>query len=350
MTNQQEQLEVFDEKEEKIEEEENEEEGIEYAVTTLGTDWTLEVLCKKIERKDIYIPDFQRGIVWNEVKKSKLIDSFLRGFPVPNIFLYKNSENKHAVIDGQQRLWAVKEFFNDGYELKKVSKEWEGMKFSQLSPSNRLKLEDSVIRATIVSSITPENPKIIFRIFERLNTGGVTLYDQEIRNGVWGGKLNNALKELNKDQNWRSLLGKSDPDKRFKDIEMILRFFALVEKWEEYKKPMNEFMTDYLSKAVDEEKIEIQSLFKKTIEIIYNQLGGGAFKLEKNINKAFFDSVSVGIGLCLQENCLSLEKIKENFEKLRLDDELRKISSDTTTDTKNVKRRIEIAYNIFKND
>lgn len=337
----------FDEKIEKDEEETNSEEE-NYEVSTQGTDWTLEVLSIKITKGDIGVPKFQRKTVWDIVKRSKLIDSFLRGFPVPNIFLYKGSDNKLAVIDGQQRLFAIKDFFDGKYKLKKIGEEWNDKFFSELSASDKLKLEDSVIRATIISSITPENPELIFRIFERLNTGGVKLNDQEIRNGIWGGILNDELIKLNLNENWRSLLGSKNIDNRFKDVEMILRFFALFEEIENYRKPLNEFLTNYLSLYKDDVKDDVKDYFIQTIDIIHTKIGVNAFRLEKTINKAFFDAISVGIAVNIKNDTLNTEKLNENYIQLKEKLITEELVSNSTTSTKTLNRRIKLAIEQFK--
>jgi hypothetical protein len=98
--------------------------------------------------------------------------------------------------------------------------------FQELTPELQRKLNTSVIRVMNVQQIKPnDNKSSIYYIFERLNTGGTRLSSQEIRNVVYGGLFNNGLKELNKDPNWRILIGKPNEDKRQKDVELVLRFF-----------------------------------------------------------------------------------------------------------------------------
>ncbi len=156
------------------------------------------------------------------------------------------------VVDGQQRLRTIYYFlrgtFEDGtpFRLTSVKQEWEGKSYSDLSEQDKRKLKNSILRATIFEQTDPQDHSSVFEIFERLNTGGMALTLQEIRNCVISGSLNKFLEDLNNHVSWRTLLNKSSPDSRMKDIEMMLRFFALKEGWVHYKKPMKDFISEFM--------------------------------------------------------------------------------------------------------
>src|SRR6266702_8126606 len=78
--------------------------SLEFTIATYPTDFTLEILAQKLAKEEIEIPPFQRGFVWSKAQASLLIESFMMGLPVPQIFLYTDEDQKLLVVDGQQRL------------------------------------------------------------------------------------------------------------------------------------------------------------------------------------------------------------------------------------------------------
>src|SRR5690606_38523425 len=139
------------------------------------------------------IPPFQRNYVWDVVKASRLIESFLLGLPVPGVFLYKEKKtNRLQVIDGQQRITSALRFFAGAFEdrvfrLKGVQSRWDGKAFEELDEADRFQLSDTVLRATVVQQLDPDDDSSVYHVFERLNTGGVNLNPMEVRKCVYFG-------------------------------------------------------------------------------------------------------------------------------------------------------------------
>ena len=169
-----------------------------YDITSFGADFDVEGLVKRIKRGDILVPEFQRGYVWNIHMASRFIESLLLGLPVPGIFLAKESDtNRMVVIDGLQRLKTLQYFYEGLYyrnfdrskpkafELTRVQPEFEGRSYDTLNEYDRIRLNDSIIHATIVKQESPdEGNTTIYHLFERLNNGGLKLAPQEIRTAV----------------------------------------------------------------------------------------------------------------------------------------------------------------------
>ena len=167
----------------------------EYEISTYPADFTLEVLYQKWNANEFIIPEFQRSFVWKQVQASKLIESFLVGLPVPAVFLYtERKSQKYFVIDGQQRLKSIFYFFEGYYDeetnnhrrvfhLKGLSPEskFHGKKFDDLRDEDKRKLNNSVLRSFVVQQLNPDDDTSMYHIFERLNTGGTFLTNQEIR-------------------------------------------------------------------------------------------------------------------------------------------------------------------------
>lgn len=337
---------------EKIESEE-EDEGIDtavYKINTYGADFVLQTLVDKIKDREIVVPPFQRKFVWTPKKASKLIESFLLGLPVPQIFLYRSSKSESLlVVDGQQRLRTLEYFwegkFDEGkpFFLTNVKPQWEGKTFQTLEESDKRRLKNCVLRATVFEQTDPKDNRSIFEIFERLNTGGVLLTPQEIRNCIIRGRINYFLEELNKYSTWRTLLGKPKPDLRMRDIEMIIRFFALLEDWEKYKKPMKDFIEEFMEKNKDlskEREEKLSKIFKETMDIIKEKMGERAFKLKSGINISVFDSISVAIATPGNKRA---QDLKESYKNLIENKAYLTTIEKSTTDTDRVKSRIKLA-------
>lgn len=337
------------------EEEDKEEDSATYRINTYGADFTLQTLVEKIKDKDITLPPFQRKYVWKKIQASKLIESFLLGLPVPQIFLYRSEKSESLlVVDGQQRLKTI-EFFWKGifwddtpFRLIGVKTQWEGKTYTELPEPDKKRLKNSVLRATIFEQVEPEDNKSIFEIFERLNTGGILLNAQEIRNCVIRGKINKFLEELNKYPNWRRLLGKDHPDLRMNDIEMILRFFSLFYGWEKYKRPMKDFIRSFMenNKNLDEKKQEeLAKLFKETTDIVISEIGERAFFHKRGINISLFDSIYVALAT-LKNN--RAQDLRESYELLKTNPTYQGNISKSTTDIDRVQGRIKLAISTLK--
>ncbi len=164
-----------------------------YSITSYGADYPVDALVKRIEDSSILIPDFQRKYVWKQPQASRFIESLLLGLPVPGVFLEKEpGKQRLLIIDGQQRLLTLYYFYEGIFEptgrsfsLTGVQSQFEGLTYKTLSVEDRLRLDDAIIHATVVRQDEPTDDRgSIYHVFERLNTGGTPLSDQEIRTCV----------------------------------------------------------------------------------------------------------------------------------------------------------------------
>jgi uncharacterized protein with ParB-like and HNH nuclease domain len=331
-----------------------------YNITSYGADFPVDGIIKRLTDKSptIYIPPFQRNYVWTLKQASRFIESLLLGLPVPGVFLSKEDpSSKLLVIDGQQRLKTL-QFFYDGifkgksFELEGVQEKFEGKTYKSLSPEDRLRLDNSIIHATIVRQDVPtDDESSIYHIFERLNTGGTQLQPQEIRACIYAGKFNEALNELNKHQPWRNVYGK--PNNRLKDIELILRFFALYFNFDKYQRPMKEFLNDYMGKNKElkiNSKDELTKIFTSTIDVISSSLSNSAFRPERALNAAVYDAVMIGLAKRINKKgqVNDLAEFKGKYLDLLSDDDFIGAYKTATSDEENVKKRMELATEAFK--
>ncbi|TNE58201.1 MAG: DUF262 domain-containing protein [Alphaproteobacteria bacterium] len=262
-------------------------------------DTTLQGYQEMWDRGELSVPEFQREFIWDQVKASKLIESFLLGLPVPGVFLFKERESsKYLIIDGQQRITSIVSFLKGVihdrvFRLKNVDRRWEGRTFKELSESDRFTLTGRVLRATIIQQISPDDKTSIYHIFERLNTGGVNLNPMEIRQCVSYGPFVQVLKDMNEDASWRKLIGKDNIDKRLRDVELILRCLALSINADNYEKPMKGFLNKYMERerANPSDYEQLKTNFSNTCTEIISCLGEKPFNLRGRLNYGLLDSI-----------------------------------------------------------
>jgi uncharacterized protein with ParB-like and HNH nuclease domain len=329
----------------------------EYQILTYPADYTLEVLISKLHANEIETPPFQRGYVWKPAKAERLIESFLLNLPVPPVYLYTEQETKKLlVIDGQQRLKSILYFF-DGFfgEAKRGKRnifrldslheksKWYQKGFEDLSDAEKRDFKSKVLRAFIVEQVSPKDDTSVYHVFERLNTGGMLLNNQEIRNSLYHGVFNDLLKDLNKLDDWRKILGKKTPDQRQKDVELVLRFLAMHFDLKNYIKPMKDFLSAFMAKhrkLSSQRSAEFREVFVSTCSSVKSALGERPFSRGAGLNAPIFDSVYVAFAA----NLSRLPKnVKERFTKLLKDKDYQNATRNATTDESVVKQRIRIA-------
>lgn len=321
-----------------------------YEIFSYGADYTLSVLYEKMNNDEIITPGFQRRYVWKKGQASRLIESFLLGLPVPGIFLTREQKSGNfIVIDGQQRLVTCKAFrdkifplTSDPFKLTDVKEKWLDKTYDELDSADRKRFNDSILRATIIQQQKPNDNTSVYHIFQRLNTGGTPLYNQEIRNSLYYGPLNNLLKQLNEHETWRDLFGIPRQNPRMKDEELILRFFALYFNYHKYKKPMNEFISKFMEEYRDpgkEELKQMEELFIKTITLINDKIGKQAFRPKGSINTAAYDSVMYIVATYFES---LRDDLRMQIRSLFHDSKYTDTISLATTDEQTVQKRMEI--------
>ncbi|USR91556.1 DUF262 domain-containing protein [Phormidium yuhuli AB48] len=347
-----------------------------YSITSYNADYPVDGLVKRIQRQDIYIPDFQRSYVWKKEQASRFIESLLLGLPVPGIFLAKEPEtNKLIVIDGQQRLKTLQYFYEGIFPIKsdenkqthfrlsKVAEQFDGKGYEDLSANDQRQLDDSILPATIVRQEEPQEEfsTSMYYIFERLNTGGTQLSTQEIRASIYYGEFNQLLNELNQHEIWQKIFQgdessrKPDPSKRMKDCELILRFIALNFAIDSYKKSMKEFLNQFMKTNRNLQRysaLEIKGVFENTINTIYQALGERAFRPRRGLHAAVFDAVMVGVANRLKQGEVQQKSLLQNAYNELLENHKfleSSINSRQMTNIRNVKNRIDLATQKFQN-
>ena len=334
------------------EDEDYESSPADYTISTYPADFTLEVLHSKWRAGDFRIPEFQRAFVWKLVQASKLIESFLVGLPVPPVFVYTERESQQfLVIDGQQRLRSIF-YFYEGYfgeetrgnrpvfRLTGLSPEsrFEGKTFEDLREEDQRRLNNAVLRSFVVQQLDPNDDTSMYHIFERLNTGGTLLTNQEVRNSVYQGKFVESLVALNQIPEWRKILGKDTPDRRKRDIELLVRFLAMRDR-SGYQKPMKDFLSTFMRKNRDasiEALTASEQIFQSTCSRLIAALGERPFHVRAGLNAAVYDAVMVAFS----EHLGAVPPdIKDRYGRLLKDDGFDGNTRHGTTDVDTIRGR-----------
>jgi len=306
-------------------------------------------------------PDFQRDVVWSNASKTRFIDSLIKQLPIPSMCIsldYRTDER--LVIDGLQRISSIISFLtNDNWKLSKLDdidpkisgKTVEYIKDKFASIFDRV--ENLTIPITVLRCdySKKSHKQYLFTIFHRLNTGGNKLTNQEIRNCIYGGKLNTLLRELVKYENFRLMLNLEDEATyRFAYEELILRLFAFSEERKRYKGGLANFLNNYMddNRSLDDVEIERKRHnFERTINLFYLRILN-AQPLPK-ISKTTTEAIIVGI----YSNINNLETLEDShlrgmFHNLR-NDELFSLENlkEGLSGREKVQKRLERAVNIF---
>lgn len=254
----------------------------EYDVTSVPNDFNIRTIYDFVDSGVVTMPGFQRNYVWDQKRASKLIESLIIGLPIPQIFLYEESRNKFSVIDGQQRLMSIFYFKKKRFprlerraSLRKIIDAKGGVPAEvmaddhyftnfnlqlaaslpgQVNRFNKLNYDTlgeyqatfdlRTVRNVVIRQNSPEDDddSSIYEIFNRLNSGGVNLTPQEIRVSLYHSRFYEMIDRLNQLPKWRQLVGQEEPDLHAKDIEILLRAFAMLWYSSEYKPSMTRFL------------------------------------------------------------------------------------------------------------
>lgn len=294
-------------------------------ITTQAYDKSVSDLIRMIEDKDITLdPEFQRSYIWDNKKASMLIESIILNVPIPVIYVSQESDDTWTVIDGLQRLFSLKRFFDGKFKLSglEVLTELNKQDINTLNVRSARMLKNGLLRVIMITHDSNEDIK--YDVFMRLNTGSVHLTEQELRNCLYRGSFNQLLKELVKNEKWLSLLGLKEPHKRMADREMILRFMALEHQWnsqsmivEGYKGRMKTFLNNFMNNNKNMSKdvcANHKKQFESVVETVIDIFGVTAFKKmsfegspERTINRAIADTIMVSLSL-FDRDALLLKK------------------------------------------
>ncbi len=296
-------------------------------------EYPIEILVQKYmdgiedDTNEIFIPDYQREMAWDEDNQSKFIESVLLGLPVPYIFVADvsgdNNENeidaRLEIIDGTQRIRTLARFTNNELELNNLQKltTLNNFKFKDLPLSRQRKFNRTTIR--IIRIIEDADEEIRRDVFERINSGSVPRNKMENIRGSHPGAFLDLIEKLSKNATFHNLcsfsqiqINRSDPQ------DYILRFFAFLNNYQNYPLDTNkDFLYQYLIeknkelKSLPQPNLEIRKMrdeFNEMINFIDKYLPDALHiflrfqSTHKPTTRIKFESITVGVALALREN------------------------------------------------
>jgi hypothetical protein len=280
-------------------------------------------------------PDFQREVVWKPADQTRFIDSLIKQLPIPSMcFAQDYKAQKWIVIDGLQRISTIAKFLEGGdwklSDLEDIDPDLRGKSVAAIKTTKAslhqyyTRVENLTIPITVLRcDFTKRNHMdFLFTIFHRLNTGGIKLNNQEIRNCIYGGTLNNQLKELDRHKNWR-ILNKMTKDSsyRFTKQELILRFFAFYERRSKYEGHLAKFLNDFMhdNRNPNEASLERRrKLFTETVDQITVKIFDN--KSPRKMPITMIEALMIGISSNIETvKELSASTMKGRYAKLMAD-------------------------------
>jgi hypothetical protein len=280
-------------------------------------EWPIEVLVEKFtngretDTSEIFIPDYQREMVWSARQQSRFIESILIRLPVPFIFAADVGSGDRAgtleIIDGSQRLRTLDNFLCNKLSLQDLVRltAANGMRFSDFSKPRQLRFKRSSMRVIELTDQADEQARR--EMFDRLNSGGSKLTSMEVRRGVEDGPFMKMITEWAGNDMFKAMVPLSERNAKRKEYEeLALRYFAYANNYKAFQKSVDSFLTDYLkdrNKHVTPAEIETMSgEFERSLQFVSQHFPNG-FKRDgyNTVPRIRFEAISVGVTLAMRE-------------------------------------------------
>jgi hypothetical protein len=344
--------------------EEAERQIVEYSRTVkfTVTEYSFEFIVQKLTTDRYYVPAYQRELVWTPAKQAKFIESVLMGLPIPFVFFWQDKDGRMEIVDGSQRLRTIRDFMADKLKLRDLETipAVNGFRFSDLPKSRQRKFEETPIRVIILDNTTDAVTRT--EMFARINTGGTTATDAEVRRGSLPGPFMDLIVELAVEPTFVELTPISQQlvDKRERE-ELVTRFFAYLESFDPalseglgdiptYKEEPRRFYFTFVKQMNDRIAAEIEANgasaaleamradFAGALNFIQSVSPHGFTKSEtgNQVPRVRFESIAVGSALALRVDPSVAERVTDITPLLDSD----QFSEATKSDAANVKSKL----------
>ena len=306
-------------------------------------------------------PDYQRKFRWDDERQSLLVESIFLGIPVPSLFMATNADSTWEVIDGLQRTSTIIRFVADldSKARQKIGKmDYLRLKgLEKLSEMNGLTVEDLPYSLKLDFLMKPikvitlsdkSEPQVRFDLFQRLNTGGITLTDQEIRNCVYKGSFNDFIKRLSQDNRLHSLVAK--PPKASQDgtyEELVLRFFAYLYNRDLFVHNVKDFLNLFMKWASNHyDEREYEQIYNKELDESSGLEHGIVKTVGRNsTSTVLWEAVTVGAAETLRNGKEHLNL--DGFYDWVADEDFNRLITGATNSRPMIDRRIEFTRTKF---
>lgn len=270
-------------------------------------DYTIDFLIQQFRNDEFYIPDeYQRQYIWNEEDKNRFIESILLGLPIPLMFFSDTEDGRCEIIDGAQRTQAMEEFMSGDLVLGGLKKltSLNGFSYEDVPAYFRKKYDKTNMRIIVLSDDT--TLEIRQEIFNRINTTGREANPSEIRRGSFRGPFMDFLMECTKDLVFKEVCPISETmSKRYEQLELVIRFFAFLNRYEQFTHRVDTFLDKYIEDVKDSfEKDKMKEEFDRTMKFVkkYFPYGFAKSANAKSTPRVRFEAIAVGVALALREN------------------------------------------------
>lgn len=309
-------------------------------------------------------PEFQRDIVWKGPDQTRFIDSLIKQLPIPSMcFAQDHKAQKWIVIDGLQRISTIVRFLEGGdwnlSTLEDIDQNIAGKSVAAIKTSDTSlhhyysRVENLTIPITVLRCDFKKKSHMeyLFTIFHRLNTGGMKLNNQEIRNCIYGGSFNRLLKDLDQYPAWRRVNKmRAGQSYRFAKQELMLRFFAFFDLYESYAGHLAKFLNSYMhdNKTPTDEFVNVKrQLFQRTVDCVDQKIFDR--KAPPKTSITVLEATFVGVGKNLEYlESQSSNKVKGLHRKMINDDEFSESSlKEGLSKRLRVIDRLNLAISIF---
>ncbi|MFZ2123366.1 MAG: DUF262 domain-containing protein [Rhodoferax sp.] len=344
--------------------------------------FTISALLERLKHDELELnPDFQRRAnLWDEKRKSRLIESILLRIPLPSFYFREDENGNFSVVDGLQRLCTIFHFV-DYAQLNRATgsklvplrlnglqylKDIEDNDFEELDRTFKRRINELEIEANVIRASTPK--EVMFNVFARLNQGGLPLSPQEIRNAIFPGEWRNEIRRLSESKEFKKATGNRIPTERQQDMEMVLRFIALWALEPRGQREPNQILDKFLNDTVEKSLntwnskiwIEAQQAFFNTLETSVSIFGRHAFRKSyginalKPVNKGVFEAQLIALSQLSKDQVeILIKKKNEVCEKFgieiqNVDSRLSKALRSGTGHAESSNARIAELSKIFK--
>ena len=326
----------------------------------------VDLIVSRIVHKEIDLaPDFQRmAAIWSKERKSRLIESLLLRIPIPVFYVAADENEKWAVVDGLQRTSTIYDYVKDHFRLTQLEylTKLNGCFYKDLPRQMQRRISETPLVVNVIDPGTPE--EVMFNVFRRINTGGMTLNGQEIRHALHPGPVRDYLKKFAESGEFLEATGGSIKKERMADRECVLRFLAFhIEPWEEYSaNNLDGYLgttMEKINRMEDRKRSDLFADFKKAMRGAYDIFGDDAFRKRsdsnrrRQITKALFEAWSIGLARRTDEEIGILvgnrgEVVKKFMSLMNEDPEFDKSISFSTHNPDRVRKRFQAIDELIK--
>jgi hypothetical protein len=305
---------------------------------------TIGSLIERLKHGELKLtPDFQRRAnLWDDSRKSRLIESVLLRIPLPSFYFSEDNEGNFDVVDGLQRLCSIFHFI-DHAALNKATgsklnplrlsnlqylKDMDTLAFSEMDRPFQRRIRELEINVNVIRASTPK--AVMFNVFARLNQGGLPLSAQEIRNAIFPGSWRNHIRDMAQSNEFLEATSNRIPIDRQQDMEMVLRFVALWSLDRPFLRPTNQVLDKFLNDTVESRLVnwsdgkwkQANNAFQRGLEASLQVFGKHAFRksygplARSPINKGLFEAELITLSELKESEVEKLVKRRSTVSKL----------------------------------